>query len=93
MSFDNTLEASLMTGAQVRAYLEYSAKYFVQTAADAVVDAAKLTNAAGRPDYNYDSVSGSVVRHRYRAGGGFADQEPDVRGCGVGRTPSSSCSR
>lgn len=56
--YDNTLVAKLMTGAQVRAYLEYSAQYFVQTAADAVVDVAKLTNAGNRPDYNYDYVSG-----------------------------------
>jgi 2',3'-cyclic-nucleotide 2'-phosphodiesterase/3'-nucleotidase len=56
--YDNTLVAKLMTGAQIRAYLEYSAEYFVQTAADAVVDVEKLTNASGRPDYNYDYVSG-----------------------------------
>ncbi|WP_217235608.1 bifunctional UDP-sugar hydrolase/5'-nucleotidase [Streptomyces sp. AC555_RSS877] len=56
--YDNTLVAKLMTGAQVRAYLEYSAEYFVQTAAGAVVDVDKLTNAGGRPDYNYDYVSG-----------------------------------
>ncbi|MDX2541262.1 bifunctional metallophosphatase/5'-nucleotidase [Streptomyces sp. WI04-05B] len=56
--YDNTLVAKLLTGAQVRAYLEYSAQYFVQTAAGAVVDVDKLTNAANRPDYNYDYVSG-----------------------------------
>ncbi|MFF9487831.1 bifunctional metallophosphatase/5'-nucleotidase [Streptomyces sp. NPDC014676] len=56
--YDNTLVAKLMTGAQVRAYLEYSAEYFVRTAAGAAVDVAKLTNAGGRPDYNYDYVSG-----------------------------------
>ncbi|MEY9489271.1 2',3'-cyclic-nucleotide 2'-phosphodiesterase/3'-nucleotidase [Streptomyces calvus] len=56
--YDNTLVAKLMTGAQVRAYLEYSAEYFVQTAAGAPVDVAKLTNAGNRPDYNYDYVSG-----------------------------------
>ncbi|MFF7471484.1 5'-nucleotidase C-terminal domain-containing protein [Streptomyces sp. NPDC008092] len=56
--YDNTLVAKLMTGAQLRAYLEYSAEYFVQTAADAAVDVEKLTNANGRPDYNYDYVSG-----------------------------------
>ncbi|MGV9846712.1 bifunctional metallophosphatase/5'-nucleotidase [Streptomyces fungicidicus] len=56
--YDNTLVAKLMTGAQVRAYLEYSAEYFAQTAAGAPVDVAKLTNAGGRPDYNYDYVSG-----------------------------------
>ncbi|MFF9239362.1 bifunctional metallophosphatase/5'-nucleotidase [Streptomyces sp. NPDC014776] len=56
--YDNTLVAKLMTGAQLRAYLEYSAEYFVQTAPGAVVDVEKLTNANGRPDYNYDYVSG-----------------------------------
>ncbi|WP_371659224.1 bifunctional UDP-sugar hydrolase/5'-nucleotidase [Streptomyces sp. NBC_00280] len=56
--YDNTLVAKLLTGAQVRAYLEYSAQYFVQTAAGAAVDVEKLTNAGGRPDYNYDYVSG-----------------------------------
>ncbi|WP_326802061.1 5'-nucleotidase C-terminal domain-containing protein [Streptomyces sp. NBC_01788] len=56
--YDNTLVAKLMTGGQLRAYLEYSAEYFVQTAAGAPVDVDKLTNAGGRPDYNYDYVSG-----------------------------------
>ncbi|MEW2609600.1 5'-nucleotidase C-terminal domain-containing protein [Streptomyces sp. NPDC047880] len=56
--FENTLEARLMTGAQMKAYLEFSANYYVQTAADAPVDPAKLTNANGTPDYNYDVVSG-----------------------------------
>ncbi|MFF3941296.1 bifunctional metallophosphatase/5'-nucleotidase [Streptomyces phaeofaciens] len=56
--YDNTLVAKVMTGAQIKAYLEYSAEYFVQTAADAVVDVEKLTNAGNRPDYNYDYVSG-----------------------------------
>ncbi|MFF6981408.1 bifunctional metallophosphatase/5'-nucleotidase [Streptomyces sp. NPDC008343] len=56
--YDNTLVAKLMTGGQVKAYLEYSAEYFVQTAADAAVDVDKLTNAGNRPDYNYDYVSG-----------------------------------
>ncbi|MHB9862560.1 bifunctional metallophosphatase/5'-nucleotidase [Streptomyces sp. YIM S03343] len=56
--YDNTLVAKLMTGAQIRAYLEYSAQYFVQTASGVVIDTEKLTNANGRPDYNYDYVSG-----------------------------------
>ncbi|MFF5337660.1 bifunctional metallophosphatase/5'-nucleotidase [Streptomyces sp. NPDC013181] len=56
--FENTLEARLLTGAQVRDYLEYSAKYYVRTAAGAPVDPAKLTNAENTPDYNYDAVSG-----------------------------------
>ncbi|MER7839990.1 5'-nucleotidase C-terminal domain-containing protein [Streptomyces sp. NPDC096040] len=56
--YDNTLVAKVMTGAQIRSYLEYSAEYFVQTAAGAPVDVEKLTNAGNRPDYNYDYVSG-----------------------------------
>ncbi|WP_037624714.1 5'-nucleotidase C-terminal domain-containing protein [Streptomyces aureus] len=56
--YDNTLVAKVMTGAQVRAYLEYSANYFVQTPVGAAVDTEKLTNANNRPDYNYDYVSG-----------------------------------
>ncbi|WP_309096694.1 5'-nucleotidase C-terminal domain-containing protein [Streptomyces sp.] len=56
--FENTLEARLMTGAQMKAYLEFSADYFTQTAPGEPVDPAKLTNAGGTPDYNYDVVSG-----------------------------------
>ncbi|WP_433548153.1 bifunctional metallophosphatase/5'-nucleotidase [Streptomyces sp. CA-294286] len=56
--FENTLEARLLTGAQLKEYLEYSAKYYVRTPAGAPVDPAKLTNAEGTPDYNYDVVSG-----------------------------------
>ncbi|MFH8569749.1 bifunctional metallophosphatase/5'-nucleotidase [Streptomyces sp. NPDC017993] len=56
--FDNTLEARVLTGAQLRAYLEFSARYYVQTAAGGPVDPAKLTNADGTPDYNYDALSG-----------------------------------
>ncbi|MET9437533.1 5'-nucleotidase C-terminal domain-containing protein [Streptomyces sp. NPDC006551] len=56
--FENTLEARLLTGAQLKDYLEYSARYYVQTPAGAPVDTAKLTNASGIPDYNYDAVYG-----------------------------------
>lgn len=56
--FENTLEARLLTGAQIQEYLEFSARYYVQTAAGAPVDPAKLTNAGNTPDYNYDAVSG-----------------------------------
>ncbi|UUN26284.1 bifunctional UDP-sugar hydrolase/5'-nucleotidase [Streptomyces sp. FIT100] len=56
--FENTLEARLLTGAQLKDYLEFSARYYVQTPAGAPVDTAKLTNADGIPDYNYDAVSG-----------------------------------
>lgn len=57
-TFENTLEARLLTGAQVKDYLEFSARYYVQTAAGAPVDTVKLTNADNTPDYNYDVVSG-----------------------------------
>ncbi|MEV3947598.1 5'-nucleotidase C-terminal domain-containing protein [Streptomyces halstedii] len=56
--FENTLEARLLTGAQLKDYLEYSARYYVRTAAGAPVDTSKLTNAEDIPDYNYDVVSG-----------------------------------
>ncbi|GGT65200.1 bifunctional metallophosphatase/5'-nucleotidase [Streptomyces lateritius] len=56
--FENTLEARLLTGAQLKDYLEYSARYYVQTPAGAPVEPAKLTNAGGIPDYNYDAVYG-----------------------------------
>ena len=57
-TFENTLEARLLTGAQIKDYLEFSARYYVQTAAGAPVDTSKLTNADNTPDYNYDAVSG-----------------------------------
>ncbi|MEV0319560.1 bifunctional metallophosphatase/5'-nucleotidase [Streptomyces sp. NPDC050658] len=56
--FENTLEARLITGAQLKEYLEFSARYYVQTAANAPVDPAKLTNADNIPDYNYDALYG-----------------------------------
>ena len=56
--FENTLEARVVTGAQVREYLEFSARYYVQTPAGGPVDTSKLTNAGNTPDYNYDVVSG-----------------------------------
>ncbi|MCO5995562.1 bifunctional metallophosphatase/5'-nucleotidase [Actinoallomurus rhizosphaericola] len=56
--YDNTLLASVLTGSQIKDYLEYSAQYFAQVAANAPVDPASWTNAHGRPDYNYDQFSG-----------------------------------
>ena len=55
--YDNTLEAVVMTGAEVKAYLEYSAKYFVTLAPGAPVDVAAISDPAV-PDYNYDVFSG-----------------------------------
>ncbi|MBT2366646.1 5'-nucleotidase C-terminal domain-containing protein [Streptomyces sp. ISL-10] len=56
--FENTLEARLVTGSQLKEYLEFSARYYVRTPAGAPVDTSRLTNADGIPDYNYDAVSG-----------------------------------
>ncbi|SFF18737.1 2',3'-cyclic-nucleotide 2'-phosphodiesterase / 3'-nucleotidase [Actinacidiphila alni] len=56
--YENTLDAKLLTGAQVKDYLEWSAGYFVQTAPDAPVDVTKITNANNTPDYSYDILSG-----------------------------------
>ncbi|WP_433208009.1 bifunctional metallophosphatase/5'-nucleotidase [Dactylosporangium sp. CS-047395] len=55
--YDNTLEAVVLSGAEVRAYLEYSAKYFVTLAPGAPVDPATISDPAV-PDYNYDTMSG-----------------------------------
>jgi 2',3'-cyclic-nucleotide 2'-phosphodiesterase/3'-nucleotidase len=56
--YENTLDAKLLTGAQVKDYLEWSAAYFVQTAPGAPVDVTKITNANNTPDYSYDVLSG-----------------------------------
>jgi 2',3'-cyclic-nucleotide 2'-phosphodiesterase / 3'-nucleotidase len=62
--FDNTLLAVRLTGAQLKDYLEYSAKYFKQTTtagplpADAVTNAPTPTAPNGTPDYNYDIAFG-----------------------------------
>ncbi|MCG6493092.1 bifunctional UDP-sugar hydrolase/5'-nucleotidase [Kitasatospora sp. A2-31] len=56
--YENTLEARILTGAQLKDYLEFSARYFNQLAPGAPVDKATLTNAQNTPDYNYDSLYG-----------------------------------
>jgi 2',3'-cyclic-nucleotide 2'-phosphodiesterase/3'-nucleotidase len=61
--YDNTLMASVLTGRQVKDYLEFSAEYFKLVTPDAPVDPAAWTNAATprsafTPDYNYDQLSG-----------------------------------
>ncbi|RLP87440.1 bifunctional UDP-sugar hydrolase/5'-nucleotidase [Micromonospora sp. CV4] len=55
--YDNTLEAVVLSGAEVRAYLEYSAKYFRTLAPGAPVDPEQISDPAV-PDYNYDVFSG-----------------------------------
>ncbi|MDH6704159.1 2',3'-cyclic-nucleotide 2'-phosphodiesterase/3'-nucleotidase [Kitasatospora sp. MAA19] len=56
--YENTLEARVLTGAQLKDYLEFSAKYYNQLAPGAPVDKDALTGAETTPDYNYDSVYG-----------------------------------
>ncbi|CAG7633251.1 bifunctional metallophosphatase/5'-nucleotidase [Actinacidiphila bryophytorum] len=56
--YENTLDAKILTGAQVKDYLEWSARYYVQTAPDAPLDVTKITNANNTPDYSYDVLSG-----------------------------------
>ncbi|MFJ6169392.1 bifunctional metallophosphatase/5'-nucleotidase [Micromonospora orduensis] len=56
--FDNTLEAVVLSGAEVRAYLEYSAKYFRTLAPGAPVDTEQISDSPTVPDYNYDVISG-----------------------------------
>ncbi|MEU7679515.1 5'-nucleotidase C-terminal domain-containing protein [Micromonospora taraxaci] len=55
--YDNTLEAVVLSGAEVRAYLEYSAKYFRTLAPGAPVDPEQISDPVV-PDYNYDVFSG-----------------------------------
>ncbi|MFG1873193.1 bifunctional metallophosphatase/5'-nucleotidase [Micromonospora arborensis] len=55
--YDNTLEAVVLSGAEVRAYLEYSAKFFRTLAPGATVDPEQISDPAV-PDYNYDVFSG-----------------------------------
>ncbi|MEU7804792.1 5'-nucleotidase C-terminal domain-containing protein [Micromonospora arborensis] len=56
--YDNTLEAVVLSGAEVRAYLEYSAKYFRTLAPGAPVDPEQISDSPAVPDYNYDVISG-----------------------------------
>jgi 2',3'-cyclic-nucleotide 2'-phosphodiesterase/3'-nucleotidase len=62
--FDNTLLGIVFTGAQVKAYLEYSAAYFKRISGTGPFTPDQLTNAVtptapnGTPDYNYDIMAG-----------------------------------
>ncbi|MCE1178521.1 MAG: 5'-nucleotidase C-terminal domain-containing protein [Micrococcales bacterium] len=62
--FDNTLMAVVLTGAQVRDYLEFSAGYFRQVSGTGPFQPEQVTNAVtvlapgGTPDYNYDIMGG-----------------------------------
>jgi 2',3'-cyclic-nucleotide 2'-phosphodiesterase / 3'-nucleotidase len=62
--YDNTLLAVRITGAQLRDYLEFSARYFKQVSGSGPFTMDEVTNAVtptapnGTPDYNYDIVGG-----------------------------------
>ena len=62
--YDNTLLGVQVSGADVRAYLEYSARYFKKVSGPGPFTMAQVTNAVtptapnGTPDYNFDSVAG-----------------------------------
>lgn len=56
--YDNTLQAVTMTGAQVKEYLEYSAKYYATVPSGGTFDPEVHTGAGGTPDYNLDILSG-----------------------------------
>ena len=62
--FDNTLLGIKFTGAQVLAYLEFSAQYFKPVSSAGPFPADTVTNAPtdrapnGTPDYNYDIMGG-----------------------------------
>ncbi|MFL6145057.1 MAG: bifunctional metallophosphatase/5'-nucleotidase [Labedaea sp.] len=62
--FDNTLLAVLLTGAQLKDYLEKSVSYFKQVSGPGPFTPDQVTNAPtpaapnGTPDYNYDVIAG-----------------------------------
>jgi 2',3'-cyclic-nucleotide 2'-phosphodiesterase/3'-nucleotidase len=69
--FDNTLQAVLMTGAQVKEYLEFSANYFKPVTGIGPLPPDSVTNAPtplapnGTPDYNYDIIGGFTAPLTY----------------------------
>ncbi|MEU7054785.1 5'-nucleotidase C-terminal domain-containing protein [Streptomyces sp. NPDC046197] len=56
--YDNTLYGKKLTGAQLKDYLEYAARYYHQVPAGTKVDTATLTNANNFWDYMYDTAAG-----------------------------------
>jgi 2',3'-cyclic-nucleotide 2'-phosphodiesterase/3'-nucleotidase len=62
--YDNTLLGVKITGAELRSYLEFTARYFRKVTGPGPFTMAQVTNAVtptapnGTPDYNYDIVAG-----------------------------------
>ncbi|MER6329845.1 5'-nucleotidase C-terminal domain-containing protein [Streptomyces sp. NPDC001034] len=56
--YDNTLYGKKLTGAQLKDYLEFAAKYYHQVPAGTQVDTETLTNANSFWDYMYDTAAG-----------------------------------
>ncbi|MFK0172465.1 bifunctional metallophosphatase/5'-nucleotidase [Streptomyces sp. NPDC090306] len=56
--YDNTLYGKKLTGAQLKDYLEYAAKYYALVPSGTAVDTATLTNANSFWDYMYDTAAG-----------------------------------
>ncbi|WP_105973046.1 bifunctional metallophosphatase/5'-nucleotidase [Streptomyces geranii] len=56
--YDNTLYGKKLTGAQLKDYLEFAAKYYHQVPSGTAVDTATLTNANSFWDYMYDTAAG-----------------------------------
>ena len=62
--YDNTLLGVKITGAELKSYLEFTARYFRKVTGPGPFTMAQVTNAVtptapnGTPDYNYDIVAG-----------------------------------
>ncbi|MFD3933321.1 bifunctional metallophosphatase/5'-nucleotidase [Streptomyces sp. NPDC058614] len=56
--YDNTLYGKKLTGAQLKDYLEYAAKYYAKVPSGTKVDTSTLTNANSFWDYMYDTAAG-----------------------------------
>ncbi|WP_405769797.1 bifunctional metallophosphatase/5'-nucleotidase [Streptomyces sp. NBC_01538] len=56
--YDNTLYGKKLTGAQLKDYLEFAARYYHQVPVGTAVDTATVTNANNFWDYMYDTAAG-----------------------------------
>jgi 2',3'-cyclic-nucleotide 2'-phosphodiesterase / 3'-nucleotidase len=56
--YENTLYGKKLTGAQLKDYLEYAAKYYHRVPSGTKVDTSTLTNANSFWDYMYDTAAG-----------------------------------